>query len=140
MSDPRAHILLIEDDLEDVRLTLRVFRDANLGNTAHVVGDGVEALEFLSRADARRPSLILLDWASPKLDGREFLRRVRSNPDTSMIPVIVLASSSGEQDTVRASEIAADGCIVRPFDFEQFMEAVREIGRLWLEVDQTEAA
>jgi two-component system response regulator len=140
MTDPYADLLLIEDDPDEVRLTLRVFEAANLGNTLHVARDGVEALAFLSNADMRHPKLILLDWASPKLDGSKFLERIKCNPDTSWIPVIVLASSIRERDAVWASETRADGCIVRPFDFERFMEALHKIGRLWLEVDQTEAA
>jgi two-component system response regulator len=140
MTDRYADILLIEDDPDDVRLALQVFKAANLGNPLHVVRDGVEALAFLSGGDAQQPKLILLDWESPQPDGREFLRRIRSNPDTSRIPVIVLAASHGERDAMRTSEIGVGGCIVRPFDFEQFMEAVREIGRLWFEVDQAEAA
>jgi two-component system response regulator len=140
MTDPYADILLIEDDPDDVRLALQVFKAANLGNPLHVVRDSVEALAFLSGGNARQPKLILLDWESPQLDSREFLQRIRSNPDTSWIPVIVLAGSRGERDAMQTSEIGVGGCIVRPFDFEQFMEAVREIGRLWFEVDQTEAA
>jgi CheY-like chemotaxis protein len=104
----------------------------------HVVRDGAEALAYLSGGDARQPKLILLDWESSQLDSREFVQRIRSNPDTRWIPVIALAASRG--DVTLTSEIGVGGCIVRPFDFEQFMEAVREIGRLWFEVDQTEAA
>jgi DNA-binding response OmpR family regulator len=140
MTDAYADILLIEDDPDDVRLTLQVFRAANLGNTLHVVRDGVAALELLSSTDAQKPKLILLGWASLKLDGRHFMQRIKSNPATSLIPVIVLAASSREQDAMRAAEIAADGWIVRPFDFERFMEAIRGISRLWFEVDHTEAA
>ena len=108
MVDQRADILLVEDNPKDVELTLRAFKTANLANTVHVARDGVEALEFLFRAAAssdtqvsERPNLILLDLKLPRLDGHEVLKRIKSDPRTCGIPVVVLTSSSEERDVMR---------------------------------------
>jgi two-component system response regulator len=134
-----ADILLVEDDLDDVKLALLAFKGANLGNTIHVARDGVEALEFLfcsasgvDQISPAGPKLILLDLKLPGPDGHEVLRRIKSDPRTSGIPVIVLTSSSEEQDVMRAYGSGAHSYIVKPFDFEQFMESVRDIGTFWL--------
>ena len=139
MLDQCADILLVEDNLDDVKLALLAFEGANLGNTVHVARDGVEALEFLfgpasggDQINPKGPMLILLDLKLPRLDGHEVLRRIRSDPRTSGIPVIVLTSSSEERDVMRTYESGADSYIVKPFDFEQFTESVRDIGKYWL--------
>ena len=139
MLDQRADILLVEDDLDDVKLALLAFEGANLGNTVHVARDGVEALEFLlgpgsgvDQINPARPTLVLLDLKLPRLDGHEVLRRIRSDPRTSGIPVIVLTSSSEERDVMRTYGSGADSYIVKPVDFEQFTESVRDIGKYWL--------
>jgi two-component system response regulator len=139
MLDQCADILLVEDNLDDVKLALLAFKGANLGNTVHVARDGVEALEFLfgpasggDQINPKGPMLILLDLKLPRLDGHEVLRRIRSDPRTSGIPVIVLTSSSEERDVMRTYESGADSYIVKPFDFEQFTESARDIGKYWL--------
>jgi two-component system response regulator len=139
MLDRCADILLVEDDLDDVKLALHAFERANLGNTVHVARDGVEVLEFLfgpglgvDQINQERPKLVLLDLKLPRLDGHEVLRRIRSDPRTSGIPVIVLTSSSEERDVMRTYESGADSYIVKPVDFEQFTESVRDIGKYWL--------
>jgi two-component system response regulator len=146
MLDRRAVILLVEDDPNDVRLTLHAFKTANLANTVHVARDGVEALEFLfgaasdtDRKISERPNLILLDLKLPRLDGHEFLKRIKSDPRTRGIPVIVLTSSSEERDVMRIYEVGADGYITKPVDFEQFTESVRDIGKYWFVINHPQS-
>ena len=139
MADRRAEILLVEDNLNDVKLTMNAFKTANLANSVHVARDGVEALEFLfgaaSNSDEKlqeRPKLILLDLKLPRLDGHEVLKRIKDDPRTSAIPVVILTSSAEERDVMRTYEVGANSYIVKPVDFEQFTEAVRDIGKYWL--------
>jgi two-component system response regulator len=142
MLEKSTDILLVEDGIADVELALQVFKAANLGNTVHVVRDGVEALEFLfgagSDADGEKPhtpGLILLDLKLPRLDGHDFLQRIKGDPRTSVVPVIVLTSSGEERDVMRAYELGVDSYIVKPLDFEKFTEAARSIGKLWFRFD-----
>jgi len=146
MVDQRADILLVEDNPKDVELTLRAFKTANLANTVHVARDGVEALEFLFRAAAssdtqvsERPNLILLDLKLPRLDGHEVLKRIKSDPRTCGIPVVVLTSSSEERDVMRTYQVGANSYIVKPVDFQQFTESVREIGKYWLVINHPQS-
>jgi two-component system response regulator len=142
MTDQRADILLVEDNPNDVKLTLHAFERANLANSVHVARDGVEALEFLfggaSNPDEkipRRPKLVLLDLKLPRVDGHEVLKRIKSDPRTSGIPVVVLTSSSEERDVMKTYDLGANSYIVKPVDFEQFTEAVRDIGKYWLVIN-----
>jgi CheY-like chemotaxis protein len=142
MVDQRAEILLVEDNPNDVKLTLHAFKMANLANTVHVARDGVEALEFLFGAELdsgerlpERPKLILLDLKLPRLDGHEVLKRIKNDPRTCGIPVVVLTSSSEERDVMRTYEVGANSYIIKPVDFEQFTESVRDIGKYWLEIN-----
>jgi two-component system response regulator len=144
MLDQRADILLVEDNPNDVKLTLHAFKTANLANTVHVARDGVEALEFLfctgphaDRKVAEMPKLVLLDLKLPRLDGHEVLKRIKGDPRTSGIPVVVLTSSSEERDVMRTYEVGANSYIIKPVDFEQFTESVRDIGKYWLEINHT---
>jgi two-component system response regulator len=146
MLDQCADILLVEDSLDDIKLALHAFRTANLGNSVHVARDGEEALEFLfgaksgsDRKTPERPTLILLDLKLPKVDGHEVLRRIKSDPRTSAIPVIVLTSSREERDVMRTYAVGVDSYIVKPVDFEQFTESVRDIGKYWLEINHTQS-
>jgi two-component system response regulator len=147
MIDQRADILLVEDNPDDVELTLNAFKTANLANTVHVARDGVEALEFLfgtaldnDQAIQEKPKLILLDLKLPKLDGHEVLKRIKGDRRTSGIPVVVLTSSSEERDVMRTYEVGANSYIVKPVDFEQFTEAVRDIGKYWLVINHPPSA
>jgi two-component system response regulator len=142
----RADILLVEDNPNDIKLTLHAFETANLGNTIHVARDGVEALEFLFGAapstDQKVPEglkLILLDLKLPRLDGHEVLQRIKGNPRTCGIPVVVLTSSSEESDVMRTYEVGVNSYIVKPVDFEKFTESVRDIGKYWLVMNYTQS-
>jgi len=145
MTDQRAEILLVEDNPNDVKLTMNAFKTANLANSIHVARDGVEALEFLfgaaSNLDEKlqeRPKLILLDLKLPRLDGHEVLKRIKGDPRTSAIPVVILTSSAEERDVMRTYQVGANSYIVKPVDFEQFTESVRDIGKYWLEINHTQ--
>jgi two-component system response regulator len=147
MPDQRAEILLVEDNPNDVKLTLHAFKTANLANAVHVARDGVEALEYLfgiaSAPDQRvpeKPKLILLDLKLPRVDGHEVLRRIKADPRTSGIPVVVLTSSSEERDVMRTYEVGANSYIVKPVDFEQFTEAVRDVGKYWLVINHVQGS
>ena len=128
----------------DAKLTLHAFKTANLGNNVHIARDGVEALEFLfctgphaERNVVDTPKLILLDLKMPRMDGHEVLKRIKDDPRTSSIPVVVLTSSSEERDVMKSYNTGANSYIVKPVDFEQFTESVRDIGKYWLEINQT---
>jgi two-component system response regulator len=147
MIDQRADILLVEDNTNDVKLALHAFKTANLANPIHVARDGVEALEYLfgaaSGADdaiPERPKLILLDLKLPRLDGHEVLQRIKGNPRTCGIPVVVLTSSSEESDVMRTYEVGVNSYIVKPVDFEKFTESVRDIGKYWLVMNYTQSS
>ena len=144
MIEQCAEILLVEDNPNDVTLTLHAFKTANLANTVHVARDGVEALEFLFGAGSnddhqapKRPRVVLLDLKLPKVDGHEVLRRIKGDPRTCGIPVVVLTSSSEERDVMRTYDVGANSYIVKPVDFEQFTELVRDIGKYWLVINHT---
>jgi two-component system response regulator len=145
MADERADILLVEDNPNDVKLTLHAFATANLANTVHVARDGVEALEYLFGAEQvdqkipHKPKLILLDLKLPRLNGHEVLKRIKNDPRTSGIPVVVLTSSSEERDVMKTYEVGANSYIVKPVDFEQFTEAVRDIGKYWLVINHLQS-
>ena len=139
MLDERADILLVEDNPNDVKLTLLAFKSANLANAVHVARDGVEALEYLygdaSSPDqelSQRPKLVLLDLKLPRLDGHEVLKRIKGDPRTAAIPVVMLTSSGEERDVMRTYEIGANSYIIKPVDFEQFNETVRTLGMYWM--------
>ena len=140
MTDQRA------DNPNDVKLTMNAFKTANLANSVHVARDGVEALEFLFGAASspdeklpERPKLILLDLKLPRLDGHEVLKRIKGDPRTSAIPVVILTSSAEERDVMRTYQVGANSYIVKPVDFEQFTESVRDIGKYWLEINHTQS-
>ncbi|HEY1296881.1 MAG TPA: response regulator [Chloroflexota bacterium] len=131
-------ILLVEDNPGDVRLTIEGLKEAKVRNNLHVARDGVEALEFLRRqaqfSDAVRPDLILLDLNLPRIDGREVLAEVKSDPDLKTIPVVVLTTSSAEQDILHSYQLQANCYITKPVDLEQFIKVVRSIEDFWLTI------
>ena len=146
MGNERTDILLVEDNPNDVKLTLHAFKSANLANTVHIARDGVEALEFLfctgphaGRSMDEPPKLVLLDLKLPRLDGHEVLKRMKADPRTARIPVVVLTSSSEERDVMKTYENGGNSYIVKPVDFEQFTESVRDIGKYWLEINHTQS-
>ncbi len=132
-------ILLVEDNPQDVELTLRALKRHNLANKVHVVNDGAEALDFLfatgsytERDMNHTPKVILLDLKLPKVDGLEVLRRIKSDERTKTIPVVVLTSSREEQDMVDSYKLGVNSYIVKPVDFDKFVEAVGKLGLYWL--------
>ena len=146
MGNERTDILLVEDNPNDVKLTLHAFKSANLANNVHIARDGVEALEFLfctgphaGRSMDEPPKLVLLDLKLPRLDGHEVLKRMKADPRTARIPVVVLTSSSEERDVMKTYENGGNSYIVKPVDFEQFTESVRDIGKYWLEINHTQS-
>jgi len=132
-------VVLVEDDPNDVELTRHAFAEHKLSNRLQVLRDGAEALDFFfgegAYADRRiddRPKLILLDLKLPKVDGLEVLRRLKADPRTRTIPVVVLTSSKLERDVARSYETGVNSYIVKPVDFERFTDAVRQLGLYWL--------
>ena len=136
MRNPRP-ILLAEDNPNDVELILAAFKDANFVNEIHVTHDGEQALDFLhSRGKyAGRPgplpAVILLDLKMPKVDGREVLRHVRTDPDLRHIPVVILTSSREESDLLASYQLGANAFVVKPVDFQEFINAVSKLGFFW---------
>jgi two-component system response regulator len=137
-------ILLIEDNLDDVELTLHALKKNNIKNEVTVISDGAEAVEYLlctgkysSRNIKDPPTIILLDLKLPRLDGIEILRRLRANEFTKFIPVVVLTSSKEEQDIVNSYSFGANSYVRKPVDFNQFAEAVSHLGLYWLLLNET---
>lgn len=130
-----ARILLVEDNPDDVDLTIEAFRENGFSHELYVVEDGLEALAFLRRqgshAEAPRPDLILLDLNLPKQSGHEVLAKIKGDPALSTIPVVVLTSSAAEPDVKRAYELAANGYVTKPAGLEEFFGLVRAIDRFW---------
>jgi two-component system response regulator len=136
-------ILLVEDNPDDEALTLRAFKKNNIANEVMVAHDGLEALDFLFAAGAYdgrnqsvQPALVLLDLKLPKLDGLEVLRRLRADPRTRLLPVVILTSSQEEQDIVNGYLGGANSYIRKPVDFRQFMDVVGELGLYWLVLNE----
>jgi two-component system, response regulator len=138
-----VEILLVEDNPEDLELTLRALRKANVSNRIQIARDGAEALDFLfcegahaSRKIEDTPKVILLDLKLPKVDGLEVLKRAKSDPRTRTIPVVVLTSSKEQNDVVRSYHLGVNSYIVKPVNFEGFAAAVQQLGMYWLLLNQ----
>ena len=132
-------ILLVEDNPDDEALTLRALRKNNIGNEVVVARDGVEALEYLlgpSGASRPLPQVVLLDLKLPKIDGLEVLRRVRSEARTRRLPVVILTSSNEEKDLLSSYDLGANSYIRKPVDFDQFTDAVLQLGLYWLVLNE----
>ncbi len=136
-------ILLIEDSPEDLELTCRALKNANLGNHLQIARDGAEALDFLfcegehlNRHVLDTPKLILLDLKLPKVDGLEVLQRIKTDPRTRHIPVVVLTSSKEQRDIVESYALGVNSYIVKPVNFESFATAVQNLGVYWLLLNQ----
>ena len=139
MYSNEVEILLVEDNPNDVELTLRALRKNNLANKLQLAKDGQEALDFIfgRREYARRvvemgPRLIILDLKLPKVDGLEVLRQIKSDERTKVIPVVVMTSSNQEKDMVESYRLGVNSYIVKPVDFEKFIRSVSELGLYWL--------
>jgi CheY-like chemotaxis protein len=133
-----AEVLLVEDDPGDEMMTREAFEENKIGNTLHVVRDGLEALDFLYRRNghdqAPRPDLILLDLNLPKYDGRQVLEQIKSDPDLALIPVVVLTTSAAEEDILRSYKLHANAYVTKPVDLDQFMAAIRQIDDFFVTV------
>jgi two-component system response regulator len=125
-------ILLVEDNPDDVELTIRAFRKVNLANDMDVVTDGEEALKYLKEHESSLPVVVLLDLKLPKIDGLEVLRRMRAAESTRLLPVVIMTSSKEERDLIDGYRFGANSYIRKPVNFEQFVDSVRTLGMYWL--------
>ena len=140
-------ILLVEDNDDDVELTLRAFRKSDLVSTVTVMRDGVEALDYLlamgeyaSRNPEVLPDLVLLDIKLPRVDGVQVLKRLRSHPRTRLIPIVILTSSAEPKDLLTCYTLGANSYVRKPIDFQQFTHALHQIGSYWLQTNQAPPA
>ena len=136
-------ILLVEDNSDDEALTMRAFKKSNLRNEVIVVRDGAEALDYLfgigdfeGRDLNVMPHLILLDLKLPKIDGLEVLRRLRADPRTKLLPVVILTSSKEQEDIIRGYSLGANSYVRKPIDFNQFIESIQQLGLYWLVLNE----
>lgn len=131
-------ILMIEDNPGDVLLTMEALKEVKIRNTVHVAKDGVEGIEFLHRqgqfADAPRPDIILLDLNLPRKDGREVLAEIKADPELRRIPVVILTTSTAEQDVLRTYNLHANCYITKPVDLDQFIAVVQSIESFWFSI------
>jgi len=142
MEEKRA-ILLVEDNPDDVELTLRALKQYHVKNQINVVRDGAEALDYLfatgayaDRDASALPAVVILDLKLPKVDGLEVLQRVRADERTKLVPIVVLTSSKEERDMVNSYKFGANSYVQKPVDFTQFIEAARQLGLYWLVINE----
>ncbi|ALV08386.1 response regulator [Roseateles depolymerans] len=143
MNEDSKVILLVEDNPDDVALTLRAFKRSHLMNPVVVARDGVEALDYLfargphaGRAGTDLPTLAILDLKLPRLDGLGVLKALRADPRTALLPTVILTSSKEEQDVVSGYKLGANSYVRKPVDFSEFVEAVKVLGIYWLALNQ----
>jgi two-component system, response regulator len=136
-------ILLVEDNPQDVELTIRALKKRNVANSVYVVGDGAEALDFMfsrgkyaARASSPRPKVVLLDLKLPKLNGLEVLRELKEDERTRLVPVVMVTSSREDPDIRTAYELGANSYVVKPVEFDEFVEAMSNLGFYWLLINQ----
>lgn len=133
-----AQVLLVEDNEDDVELTLEALRDSKIRMTVHVASDGIAAMKFLRQEDEYRdkpmPDLVLLDLNLPKMDGREVLKEIREDPDLTHLPVVILTTSESEEDIARMYQLHANCYITKPVDFMKFSDIVRKIEGFWFQL------
>ena len=136
-------ILLVEDNADDVELTLRAFKQHNIKNKVVVACDGVEALDYLfatgaysDRDTSVMPAVVILDLKLPKVNGLEVLERMRADERTNLVPVVILTSSKEEQDMIKGYKLGANSYVRKPVDFAQFIEAARQLGLYWLVINE----
>ena len=146
MNEEIVEILLVEDNPDDEEFTLRALKSYNITNRIRVGRDGAEALDYIfadgkysGRDTNQHPKLILLDLKLPKVDGLSVLRRVKADPKTKQIPVVVLTSTNQESDMVESYKLGVNSYIIKPVDFKQFTESVRQIGMYWLLLNEPPA-
>lgn len=144
MEIPEVEILLVEDNRKDAEMTIRALKKVNLANKLVHVQDGEEALNFLfghgdfeERKNALPPRVILLDIKMPKIDGIEVLTKIKNDPRTMMIPVIIMTSSKEEQDIINSYRLGVNSYVVKPVDFENFAKAVSQLGLYWILTNQS---
>lgn len=130
-------IVLVEDNPDDEMLTLRALKRNGIANPVVVLRDGAEALDFLLAPDAPSPQLVLLDLKLPRIDGLEVLERLRAESRTALLPIVILTSSNEQHDLRESYRRHANSYIRKPVDFQQFIEAVRQLGLYWLVLNQT---
>ena len=134
----QIEVLLVEDDPGDVLMTKEAFEAHKVTNQLHVVHDGVEAMSFLRNegdyASVPRPDLVLLDLNLPRMDGRQVLAAIKSDPELANIPVVVLTTSEAEEDVLRSYSLHANAYVTKPVDFERFIEVVRQIDDFFVSV------
>jgi len=140
----KKNILLVEDNLSDIELTQRAFAKSHIANELVVAEDGQEALDYLFGAGAHagrnvreQPALVLLDLKLPRVDGLDVLRRIRADPRTSRLPVVILTTSNEEEDVAQGYDLGVNSYIRKPVDFAQFSHAVEHLGLYWLILNET---
>lgn len=144
MNTIETEILLVEDSPDDAEMTIRALKKVNLANKLVHVKDGQEALDFIfaegaytSRKGASYPKVILLDIKMPKVDGIEVLRKIKSKPETKMIPIVIMTSSGEEKDMLTSYSLGVNSYVVKPVNFENFARAVSELGLYWMLTNNT---
>lgn len=133
-TEPKT-ILLVEDNADDEQLTLRAMRQSEVPNIIRVARDGAEALELLFGSNSRLPDLVLMDLKLPKVGGLEVLQRIRQEPSTANLPIVILTSSDEERDIAQSYKFGANSYIRKPVEFEEFMDAIRQLGLYWLSMN-----